>query len=166
MSSNNVPYNLRDRQWDVRVNVQTDEYLQQVLDGIRSEHAKGRFKYILVGGLEIGTKPTQDDYQTRHIHIAAIYNDPIAKSALLKNWNICIGNGYYLVPRNRNLPYSGWRSHHIKEHSKIDTTKAILFEEGELPHDIGEKRAITKRSETEKKQTTNEILKKMRPQLS
>ena len=29
------------------------------------------------------------------------------------------GNGYYLVPRNRDLPYSGWKTHHIKSFSKI-----------------------------------------------
>jgi hypothetical protein len=72
--------------------------------------------------------------------------------------------GYYLVPRNRDLPYAGWRDHHTKEHSKIDQTARIIFEAGELPADTGKgiKRTFTTRSDQEKKQTTDEVLRKMR----
>ncbi|RHX97073.1 hypothetical protein DYB25_008113 [Aphanomyces astaci] len=61
-----VGYNHEDRQWDARVNVQDDEYLQNVLESIMLENAKGKFKYILVGGVEIGTLPNQTDYQVKH----------------------------------------------------------------------------------------------------
>lgn len=162
MDSKNVSYKHEDRQWDVRVNVQSDDYLESLTTAIMLEHAeRGKFKYILIGGCEVGTKPTQDDYKVRHVHIAAIFNNRTSKAAIIKNWGIIEGNGYYLVPRNRDLPYSGWRDHHTKKFSKLDETKTIIFEAGELPQDVGTKRKL-ERSEAEKKETTDAILKKIK----
>ena len=152
-----------DRQWDVRLNVQTDEYLKTITDNITRQYTeRGSLKYILIGGIEIGTKPSQDDYQIRHVHIAAIFHNRVSKAAIIKNWGIIEGNGYYLVPRNRDLPYAGWRAHHTKEYSKIDKDARIIYEAGELPKDSGEKRKIITRSDAEKKLTTDEVLKRMR----
>ena len=162
MNSKNVPYNYEDRQWDARINVQTDEYLNDVVEAIKAENEKGKFRYILIGGCEIGTKPTQDDYQVRHIHVAAIFNNRASKSSILSNWHIKTGNGYYLVPRNRDFPYAGWRAHHVKEHSKINDAERLIFEAGELPTDMGTKRKQTERSDIEKKSTTDEVLRKIR----
>lgn len=162
MDSKNVSYKHEDRQWDVRVNVQSDEYLESLTTNIMCEHAeRGKFKYILIGGLETGTKPTQDDYKVRHVHIAAIFHNRTSKAAIIKNWGIIEGNGYYLVPRNRDLPYSGWRDHHTKKFSKLDENKVVIFEAGELPQDAGGKRKL-ERSEAEKKETTDAILKKIK----
>lgn len=161
MSKNILPGH-EDRQWDARINVQTDEYLEDVVQAIKDEDSKGKFKYILIGGLEVGTKPTQDDYQVRHVHIAAIFHNRASKSSILTNWHIKQGNGYYLVPRNRDLPYQGWRAHHIKEFSKVDQTALSIYESGELPADVGQKRKITERSDLEKKSTTDEVLRKIR----
>ena len=66
-------------------------------------------------------------------YVGVIFHNRASKSSIIKNWKICEGNGYYLVPRNRNLPYSGWRSHHAKEKTKVDPDKLVLFEAGELP---------------------------------
>ena len=93
----NVTHRHQDRQWDIRINLQTDEYLTTVLDKIKQYYGTGKMRYILVGGLEIGTRPAQDDYQVRHSHIAAIFHDPISKGAIIKNWGIVEGNGYYMV---------------------------------------------------------------------
>jgi len=165
MDNKEVPFHTTDRQWDCRVNVQTDEYLQQLIENIMMEYTSGKFSYILVGGLEIGTRPNHSDYQTRHVHIAAIFNNRVTKSSILKNWGIIQGNGYYLVPRNRDLPYSGWRDHHIKEFSKIDKNEPLLFEKGTLPQDIG-KKEVVKRSNEEKKRKLDEILIEMRQMYS
>lgn len=162
MESKNVSYKHEDRQWDVRVNVQSDDYLESLTTAIMLEHAeRGKFKYILIGGLECGTKPSQDDYQVRHVHIAAIFHNRTSKAAIIKNWGIIEGNGYYLVPRNRDLPYSGWRNHHTKDFSKLDQTKKVIFEAGELPQDVGAKRRY-ERSEAEKKETTDVIIKRIK----
>lgn len=155
-----VPFTTQDRQWDARFNVPTDTDLAELLSGIQSEWDLGKFRYILVGGLEIGTRPYQDDYQIRHVHVAAIFHNRVTKSSILKNWRVKQGNGYYLVPRNRDLPYSGWRSHHAKEFSKVDATKCVLLELGDLPSD--EKTQRVTASEEEKKRKIDEVLIDMR----
>lgn len=70
-----------------------------------------------------------------------------------------------MVPRNRELPYSGWREHHIKEFSKIDPKAddgLIMLEYGELPKDNKKRAAPILRSEQEKKMKTDDIIKDMR----
>lgn len=151
-----VPFHHEDRQWDARFNVQTDEDLNQLITAIQQDYDKGKLKYILIGGLEIGTRPYQDDYQIKHVHVAAIFHNRVSKRAILKNWNVKEGNGYYLVPRNRDLPYSGWKNHHTKTFSKIDATKCTLYEMGTLPEDLKRKRVEA--SEEEKKLSVNGIL--------
>lgn len=151
-----VPYTTCDRQWDARFNVQDDDYLEQLVKNIKADWESGRLRYILIGGPEIGTRPYQQDYGIRHVHVAAMFHNRVSKSSILKSWGIKEGNGYYLVPRNRSLPYSGWRTHHIKEFSKIDTSNLIIFEAGELP--IDEKRTRPQESEEEKKRKINDIL--------
>ena len=151
-----IPYTTEDRQWDARVNVPTTDYLTTLTTNIRDEHAKGKFKYILIGGVEIGTRPTQNDYQCKHVHIAAIFHNRCSKSAIIKNWGIVEGHGYYLVPRNRELPYSGWRNHHIKDFSKV-SSECVIFEAGEIPKDIKTRERV-ECSENEKKRKLDEIL--------
>jgi hypothetical protein len=158
-----VTFNTEDRQWDCRINVQTDEYLQEITENIMLEQAAGKFRYILIGGLEVGTRPNQTDYQVRHVHICAIFHNRSSKSSIIKNWGIKTGNGYYLVPRNRSLPYSGWRTHHCKKFSKVDPDKCIIYEAGDLPKDINQKTVM--RSEEEKKRKLDDILIEMRDML-
>ena len=160
-----VSHQTEDRQWDIRLNVQSTEYLDSIIANVMEENAKGKFKYILVGGVEIGTKPNHSDYQVKHIHCAVVFHNRASKASILKNWDIVEGNGYYMVPRNRDMPYSGWRAHHTKEFSKVSKEEKdwILFESGELPADAGTKRkAIPLRSESEKKMKTDDIIRDMR----
>lgn len=166
MATKDVPYTTEDRQWDIRINVQCDDYLQQLVENIMMEDKdKNKFKYILIGGLEIGTRPQHSDYQVRHIHVAVIFHNRASKSSIINNWGIKEGNGYYMVPRNREQPYSGWRDHHIKEFSKVSTTNPdsfIIYENGTLPVDNGKRKAPVLRSEVEKKMKTDEIIIDMR----
>jgi len=70
-----------------------------------------------------------------------------------------------MVPRNRDLPYTGWREHHIKEFSKISPQTEdglIIYEAGELPRDSIKRKAPVLRSEQEKKMKTDDIIKDMR----
>jgi hypothetical protein len=165
MAERSVSHQTEDRQWDIRVNVQTDEYLQQLVENIMLEDKeKNKFKYVLIGGCEIGTRPNNSDYQVRHVHIAAVFNNRASKSSILNNFGIKEGNGYYMVPRNRDLPYSGWRDHHIKEFSKVNPNASdglIIYENGELPKDMKRKAPVL-RSDLEKKLKTDEIIIDMR----
>lgn len=159
--NNQVQATTQDRQWDGRYNVQREDDLTEFIGRATEQYGNGKLKYVLIGGVEIGTKPNQGDYQVRHVHFALLFHNPITKSAIIKNFGIKEGNGYYLVPRNRDLPYSGWRSHHIKEFSKVDPTQTLLYEAGELPSD-GPKKEPVKRSTEEKKRKLDEILPEMR----
>lgn len=161
----NIPHSQEDRQWDIRINVQDDDYLEAITTNVMLEMAAGKFKYVLLGGLEIGTRPTHTDYQVRHFHAAVIFHNRASKASIIKNWGIIEGNGYYMVPRNRELPYTGWREHHIKEFSKIDPKTEnglIIYEDGELPRDSVKRKAPVLRSENEKKMKTDDIIKDMR----
>lgn len=155
-----VSFQHEDRQWDARFNVQTEEDVTRLLDAARDTWESGKLKYLLIGGVEVGTRPFQDDYQIRHVHAALIFHNRTSKRAVLKHLAIKQGNGYYLVPRNRDLPYSGWKNHHIKEFSKVDAEKTILYEMGTLPQDLKRKRVEA--SEEEKKRPTNDCLIEMR----
>lgn len=159
-----VSYTTEDRQWDCRFNVQLESDLEQLLTAIRQDYGTGRITYILVGGVEIGTKPYQDDYQIKHVHVAVMFANRVSKRSLLKAWNIKTGNGYYMVPRNRNLPYSGWKAHHVKEFSKVDPSQCVLFEMGSLPKDYNKEKGegFVKRSDEEKKRKIDEVLIDMR----
>lgn len=160
-----VGFKTEDRQWDARFNVQTEEDLSTLISSVQVLVDSGRFKYVLISGIEIGTRPTHDDFNVRHVHMCMIFHNRISKASILKNLNITQGNGYYLVPRNRDLPYSGWREHHIKAFSKVDPEKPILLEFGELPMDAKEKKQVTASSE-EKKRKLDEILIEMKEMIS
>lgn len=162
-----VSFQTEDRQWDARFNVQLDQDLTELIDAVTREFNSGKLKYVLVGGVEIGTKEYQDDFGIRHVHVALLYVNRVSKRSILKNLNIKQGNGYYLVPRNRSLPYTGWRNHHTKEFSKVDATKCVLLEMGTLPadKDIDNSNKFVKRSEQEKKRKIDEVLIDMRSML-
>ena len=163
MSNRFVPFHQLDREWDARFNVPTDEDLDLILQSVKSEAQQGKFRFALVSGLEIGTRPFQDDYLIRHVHLCLLYNNRVSKSSILKNLSVKQGNGYYLVPRNRDFPYSGWVKHHTKKETKISEDSLKLFEYGELPTDKpSSEAATTKRSDEEKKRKLDDIIIEMK----
>lgn len=158
-----IPYQTEDRQWDARFNVQLETDLDELLGAAKREWASGKLRYILIGGVEIGDMQYRDDFQVKHVHVALIYHNRASKRSILKNLGIKEGNGYYLVPRNRNLPYAGWKNHHTKVKSKVDASKLCLYEMGTLPDDKpSEGSTFIKRSDEEKKRKVDEILIDMR----
>lgn len=157
-----VPFHAVDREWDARFNVPTDEDLNNLITAVEEQVRQSKLRYVLVSGLELGTRPYQDDYLIRHVHLALIFNNRVSKSAVLKNLQIKQGNGYYLVPRNRAYPYSGWRKHHTKTDTKVDEDVLFLYEYGQLPPDREEKTDIVKRSDGEKKRKLDEIIIEMK----
>lgn len=162
-SNRYVSFQTEDRQWDARFNVQLEEDLADLLRAAEREWNSGKLKYCLIGGVEIGDKEYQDDFGIKHVHCAFVFVNRVSKRSILKNLAIKQGNGYYLVPRNRSLPYAGWRNHHTKEHSKIDKSKCVLYEMGTIPVDKDIKgESFVKRSENEKKRKIDEVLIDMR----
>ena len=158
-----VPFHTLDREWDARFNVPTDDDLEILLAAVKAESAQGKLRYVLVSGLEIGTRPFHDDYLIRHVHVALLFMNRVSKQSILKNLCVKQGNGYYLVPRNRDLPYSGWVKHHTKKETKISEDSLQLFEYGELPQDRPNASAqVQKRSDEEKKRKLDDIIIEMK----
>lgn len=157
----NGRYVTKDRQWDARFVSIGEESDQRIVQAATAGFESGRLRYVLVGGPEIGQNPKQDDYGQRHVHLCLIFNNPLARSTILNMFNI--KKGFYLVPRNRTLPYSGWRNHHTKQDTKCDITKLLLYENGELPADNNRK--FTLRSDEEKKRKVDEVCIEIRDML-
>ena len=151
-----------DRQWDARFNVPTEEDLQTLLDNVKTLDLQGKFQYVLVGGVEIGDRPFQNDYLIRHVHCAFVFPNRVSKSSVLKMLGVKTGNGYYLVPRRRELPVQGWIDHHKKTKTKVNET-LTLHENGVLPVDTaGVGLPTQKRSSEEKKRKLDEIILEMK----
>ncbi|ETP32297.1 hypothetical protein F442_19045 [Phytophthora nicotianae P10297] len=110
----------------------TTEDLDNVLAAIKYEASQSKFPYVLVGGVEIGDRPYQNDYLLKHVHCALIYANRVSKSSILKNLNVKQGLYYYLVPRKGDPLYSGCRDHHVKPQGKVNS-EYVLFEQGRLP---------------------------------
>lgn len=158
-----VPFHAIDREWDARFNVPVDADVDLLCANIEAEARAGKYRYVLVSGIEVGTKPYQPDYLIRHVHIAFVFINRVTKSSILKNLQIKQDLGYYLVPRNRALPYSGWVKHHKKTESKLDENSLVLFEHGTLPLDkVDVSAQVTKRSDVEKKRKLDEIIIEMK----
>lgn len=158
-----TPFNYQDRQWDARFNLPTQEDVDTLVAAAQSLFDAGRLRYLLIGGVEIGANPKQDDYNIRHCHVALYFHNPTAKSAILKHLAVKQGYGYYLVSRNRNLPFSGWRKHHTKVETKVDGNQLVLLELGVLPED--DNRQFVLRSNEEKKRKVDEVLIEIRDML-
>ena len=157
-----VPFHHVDREWDARFNVPTQEDLDVLVASVKAEVQAGRFKYVLVSGVEVGSRPFQDDYLIRHVHLALVYNNRVTKSSILKNLGVKQGNGYYLVPRKREFPYSGWKKHHTKTETKVDAASLCLYEYGILPTDRLAAVESAPRSAEEKKRKLDDIIVEMR----
>lgn len=163
MSSTFVPFHHVDREWDARFNVPTDTDLDLLLANVKAEFQAGKYRYVLVSGIEVGTKPFQPDYLIRHVHVAMVFINRVSKSSILKNLQVKQDLGYYLVPRNKSLPYSGWTKHHKKAESKLDPTNTILYEDGQCPQDrVDVTNQVQKRSEGEKKRKLDDIIIEMK----
>lgn len=158
-----VPFHTTDREWDARFNVEADETLQTLINNIKKEADNGKYKYVFVSGVEVGTRPYQDDYLMKHVHVAMVFNNRVTKSAILKNLAWKNGHSYYLVPRNKSLPYAGWITHHKKLETKVNPEQLVLFEYGTLPQDkVNPEAQIAKRSDEEKKRKLDEIIIEMK----
>ena len=147
----------KDRQWDGRFVSSSTDSDARLVELAKQGFESGKFRYILIGGPEIGENPKQDDYGMRHVHLCIVTPNPVTRAYILKHFEI--KRNYYLVGRNRSLPVSGWREHHTKVSTKIDPNQLLLFEAGELPADTS--RVFTLRSSEEKKRKVDEVIREI-----
>lgn len=143
------------REWDGRINVPLEGDLANVISNIKAMVDLGRMRYVFIGGVEIGDKAYRSDYRVRHVHICFIFINRVTKTSIIKNLNIRKGVNWYLKARNPEQPYSGWKKHHMKLETKIDTNALELYEFGELPKDkVDQPSQIIYRSIKEKQTPT------------
>lgn len=141
-SSGHVDYSEQDRQWDIRRNLgpgdcslqDAERELEFFLEKVRTWE---NIKYVLVGGIEVGDNPSQDDYQRFHVHCCLILRSPTTRRSVVHNLALSrYSNGsecsYYLARRNPFSSFSGWRNHHIKERTKVGKD-LVSYEAGEAP---------------------------------
>lgn len=147
-------FTTKDRQWDCRFNTPGPDVDSLFVENAKAAFESGKFRYVLIGGPEIGTNPQHNDYGVRHVHVAVVTANPLARSTILSTFGV--KQGYYCVTRNRSLPVAGWREHHIKERTKVDRNITCLYEAGELPVDT--KKVFTLRSDEEKKRKIDEVI--------
>ena len=68
-----VPFHAIDREWDARFNVPVDADVDLLVANIEQEANQGKYRYVMVSGIEVGTKPFQPDYLIRHVHVAFVF---------------------------------------------------------------------------------------------
>lgn len=131
------------REWDIRVNLGDKDIhaeAEHFVSLCKKYITKVNVAYILVGGIEVGDKPDHSSFKKAHLHVALKTLDRVYPKAVKDKLELnCMSDGtsrnYYLAMRPNSLTYVGWRDHHIKLVTKIDTSKLILFEHGSLPKD-------------------------------
>jgi hypothetical protein len=77
-SNGTVDWGEQSRQWDLRVNLgpgdctleEAERELEWFLERVKSWE---NIRYVLIGGIEVGSNPSQDDFQRHHVHGNAFY---------------------------------------------------------------------------------------------
>lgn len=129
----NSYYNTRlSREWDINLQINQQQTVPAITTKL--QELTDQLVYGLVGGLEFSSR---DDH---HVHIALVFTHEVSKKDVLKYLGNPVGQKY-ASPRNQKWPYCGWKVHHCKKESKVesDETKHILWEWGQLPADSEEK---------------------------
>lgn len=128
----NSYYNCRmSCEWDINVQVSEQWPTSKVIEAL--QECSDFLVYGLVGGVEFSTR---DD---NHVHIALIFRFEVSKRDVLSYLKNPPGQKY-AAPRNKKWPYCGWKIHHCKTETKVESEsdKHILWEMGKLPVDSDE----------------------------
>lgn len=132
----------QDRQWDIRINLapgdgSLEDAVKELAWFVDKCKAWDKIKYIFVGGIEVGDKPSQDDYNRFHVHVCLILFTPNTRRAVVHNLGLAVYSNrrprsYYISKRNPFASFTGWRNHHSKLKTKVQND-LIAYEAGEPP---------------------------------
>lgn len=128
---------------DLRINLgpgdctlkEAESELELFLERVKSWE---NIRYVLIGGIEKGDCPSQDDYQRFHVHGCLILRSPTTRRSVVHNLGLSTyckqrsARSYYLARRNPFASFTGWRNHHTKERTKVGKD-LIAYEAGEAP---------------------------------
>lgn len=132
----------QDRQWDIRINLAPgdgtlEDAVKELAWFVDKCKTWDKIKYIFVGGIEVGDKPSQDDYNRFHVHVCLILFTPNTRRAVVHNLGLAVYSNrgprsYYISKRNPFASFTGWRNHHSKLKTKVQND-LIAYEAGEPP---------------------------------
>lgn len=131
-------------EWDISLNLDKDNYNNNA--NIIVSYAKAQcekdnspIKYMFISGIEHTIQNGEKNnttYDNYHIHICLVLDKPHNRHQALSCVRpIKVGNKEYCTVRNRKFSYFGWRVHHNKINTKIDSSKRSLYEYGVCPLD-------------------------------
>jgi len=115
-------------QWDIRINVPTDEDVAAVIANIKRCYERDNVVYVHVSGVERSAMSGQ-----RHVHIALILHNRTSKNSVTRKYINNPAHGFYVAARDPKMDLDKWVQYHAKEVSKEDPTVPFLFQAGRLP---------------------------------
>lgn len=139
--SNYIPLNDRvSKEWDIRIDLTNGLTATAVVERARS--FKDAMVYGLVSGLEFGKsrndRPSNrgwlQEEEELHVHICLVTKNPVKRLEALGMFRPTKTGGEYAVPRKTEHTYAGWRLHHCKDATKVESSDPI-WEYGTLPMD-------------------------------
>ena len=115
-------------QWDIRINVPTENDVEAVITNIKNRWEKDNIVYVHVSGVERSSTSGQ-----RHVHIALILQNRTSKNSVTRKYVNNPRHGFYVAARDTTKSVDDWVAYHAKEFSKIDPNVPFLFQAGSLP---------------------------------
>lgn len=97
----------RSDQWDIRLNIEGQDHLDQIVAIAKEIFEKERIRYIHVTNVEVGTVPGRSSYGVEHVHIALCLVNPTSKGSIIKKWVQGRSIGWYIEPRDKTKPIEG-----------------------------------------------------------
>lgn len=144
---------IRSDQWDIRINVEDQEWVDLFKIQIEEYCDEGTVKYCHISGIEIGDVPGRSSFGQKHVHIALVLNNYTSKRSIVKKFTTQ-NRGWYVEPRDKNKPITGWLAYHFKERTKYNEIRCN-FTFGVLPVERMKRRAadeLTPAEQLRKKQ--------------
>lgn len=118
----------RATQWDIRINVPTQNDVDQVITNIKKRWETDNVVYVHVSGVEKSHTSGQ-----LHVHIALILQNRTSKNSIIRKYINNPRHGFYVAPRDTSKSVDDWVAYHAKPQSKIDPSVPFLFMAGKLP---------------------------------
>jgi hypothetical protein len=118
----------RASQWDIRLNVPTEEDVSQIITNIRLRYELDNVVYVHVSGVERSSTSGQ-----RHVHIALILQNRTSENSIIRKYVVNPEHGFYVVPRDMKMDIDAWIAYHAKHATKIDPNIPFLYQAGKLP---------------------------------
>jgi predicted AAA+ superfamily ATPase len=119
----------RASQWDIRINVPTDNDLNACITNIQRRYERDNIVYVHVSGVEKSTTSEQ-----RHVHIALILQNRTSKNSVIRKFINNPGHGYYVAARDMTMDLYAWIEYHAKKETKVNPDgPGLILELGRLP---------------------------------